>query len=43
MKKLIILAAFGASSVFAAVPVIDADSISVKQNGMRTVVIEYTL
>ena len=43
MKKLIIFAAFGASSVFAAVPVIDADSISVKQNGMRTVVIEYTL
>ena len=43
MKKLIILVAFGASSVFAAVPVIDADSISVKQNGMRTVVIEYTL
>ena len=43
MKELVVSCAMFASAAFAAVPVIDAESVTVRQDRGHTVVIEYTL
>ena len=43
MKTITVLGALCASAAFAAVPVIDTSSVSVRQDGGKTVVINYTL
>ena len=43
MKTLTILGALCASAAFAAVPVIDTSTVSVRQDNGKTVIIEYTL
>ena len=43
MKTLTILGAMCASAAFAAVPVIDTSSVSVRQDNGKTVIIEYAL
>ncbi|MBP3405836.1 MAG: hypothetical protein J6N18_07010 [Kiritimatiellae bacterium] len=43
MRTFTILGAMCASAAFAAVPVIDTSSVSVRQDGGKTVVIDYTL